>query len=106
VLPVTALVDHDVELGTAYEPGQVLIGEQVAIGAMGVIGVVVVQLAPVLVVVRTREVVGVVVQLTVVFWQPRGWDMGNVGLAASSGVVRCLAGDGHWPDSLPAASLD
>jgi hypothetical protein len=62
---------------------------------MGVMGVVV-QLAPVLVVVRTREVVGVVVQLTpVVFWQPRGWDMGNVGLTAGSGFVRCLAGDGH-----------
>ena len=73
-------------LGTeGLQPGQVLIGEQVAIGVIGVV----LQLAPVLVVVNAREVAGVVVQLTpVVFWQPRGWDMGAVGLAAGSGFIQ------------------
>ena len=32
--------------------------------------------------------------------------MGIVGLAAGSGFVGCLAGDGHWPASLSAASPD
>src|ERR1017187_1905749 len=78
-LPAAELVDHDRVLGTAWRP---------AVGGVG-----------------EREIVGVLQLAHVLVLRPLGRDTGTVGLATGSGFVRCLAVEGHWPASVPAASL-